>query len=368
MTITPKKRRAQRSLFAPFDFGLLFLIMITMTLGLLILYSASNSSPLQVWHQAVHCFVCLVLILILAYVRLEKLYLVTPYLYVAGMILLLAVLVMGRIHQGAQRWLNLGIIHLQPSECMKIILPLTVAWFVHEQPRPLPFKTLAISLLLTLIPALMIARQPDLGTAVLITCSGLIVILLTGVAWPYILGALSLVSAAMPLAWHLMHGYQKTRILIFLNPERDPLGAGYHIIQSKIAIGSGGLMGKGWLQGTQDHLHFLPTHTTDFIFSVIGEEFGLVGSLAILALLLTIGYKSLRMSLSAGHSFSSLLGATLSFTFVINALINISMVLGLLPVVGVPLPFISYGGSSLLTLGVGFGIIMAIHKQRRLCN
>ena len=267
----------------------------------------------------------------------------------------------------AKCWLDLGFIKFQPSEFLKIVMPMTVAAYMDRHPLPPRLAHVSIALALVLIPTLLIAEQPDLGTAILVAVSGIFVIFLGGINWWLIISAGVLLCAFMPVMWFfLMHDYQRQRVLTFLNPESDPLGTGYHIIQSKIAIGSGGLFGKGWLNGTQSQLDFLPERHTDFIFAVIGEEFGLMGFIVLMVLYLLILYRCLHISLQAQNCFDRLLGGALSLTFFFYVFINIGMVSGILPVVGVPLPLVSYGGTAMITLCAGFGVLMSIHTHRRL--
>jgi rod shape determining protein RodA len=272
----------------------------------------------------------------------------------------------GEEGKGAQRWLNLGVVRFQPSELMKIAVPLLVAAYIAERPLPPTFSRLTVCFLMVVIPALLIAKQPDLGTALLIASSGLIVIFLSGISWKLIISFLLAAASALPVLWYTMHDYQRQRVLTFLNPESDPLGSGYHIIQSKIAIGSGGLSGRGWLEGTQSQLAFLPERSTDFIFSVIAEEFGLVGVGLLLLLYLAIAGRGLYIASQAQSSFARLLAGSISLTFLVYVFVNVGMVTGLLPVVGVPLPLVSYGGTSMVTLLAGFGILMSIHTHRRM--
>jgi rod shape determining protein RodA len=260
----------------------------------------------------------------------------------------------------------LGVVRFQPSELMKIAVPLLVAAYLAERPLPPTLSRLTVCFLMVVIPALLIAKQPDLGTALLIASSGLIVIFLSGISWTLIISFLLAAASALPVLWYVMHDYQRQRVLTFLNPESDPLGSGYHIIQSKIAIGSGGLFGRGWLDGTQSQLAFLPERSTDFIFSVIAEEFGLVGVGLLLLLYLAIAGRGLYIASQAQSSFARLLAGSISLTFLVYVFVNVGMVTGLLPVVGVPLPLVSYGGTSMVTLLAGFGILMSIHTHRRM--
>ena len=334
-------------------------------IGLLILYSATNQNMAMIESQAMHIIFGFVLLLIFAQIPPRTYKTWAPWLFWSGVFLLLAVLVIGHVDQGARRWIVLGPIRFQPSEFMKIIVPMAIAWFFSRYRIPPSLKTLLIGSIMLMIPFLLTAKQPDLGTALLIGAAGVSVIILAGISWWIIIGILAAITTSMPILWHFMHAYQKNRVLIFLNPERAPRGDGYHIIQSKIAIGSGGLFGKGWLHGTQSHLSFLPEHTTEFIFALSAEELGLIGCSIILLIYLAIFARGLYISTHAQESFTRLLGGSLSFMFILSAFINVGMVIGILPVVGVPLPLISYGGSSVMTMMASFGIIMSIHTHKK---
>jgi rod shape determining protein RodA len=289
-----------------------------------------------------------------------------PWIYTLGLALLSLVLLSGDIGKGAQRWLDVGV-RFQPSELMKLGLPLMLAWLLHERPLPPSFGAIIAALTLTMVPVALIALQPDLGTAILISLTGAAVLFLAGIGARYIIGAIAAALVAMPALWYLvMHDYQKKRVLTLFDPDSDPLGAGYHIIQSKIAIGSGGLFGKGWLNGSQGQLEFLPERSTDFIFAIIGEEFGLLGALTILLVYLFIVGRGLYIANTAQDTFARLLAGSISLTFFFYAFVNTAMVTGLIPVVGVPLPLISAGGTSMVTLMAGFGILMSIQTHRKL--
>ena len=280
--------------------------------------------------------------------------------------MLIAVLVFSEVGKGAQRWLDLGVIRFQPSEMVKLAVPLMIAWYLAEKRLPPTWQRLGVAALMIIVPVLLIAKQPDLGTSLLVASAGIFVLFLAGISWRLI-GALMVTGAATaPIAWYLMRDYQRQRVLTFLDPEKDPLGAGYHIIQSKIAIGSGGLYGKGWLNGTQSQLDFLPERHTDFIFAVLSEEFGLIGVLLLLGVYLFIIARGLYIATRAQDTFTRLLAGSLTLVFFVYLFVNTGMVTGLLPVVGVPLPLVSYGGTSLVTLMAGFGILMSIHTHRRL--
>ena len=287
-------------------------------------------------------------------------------LFGIGIVLLMAVLIMGQIGKGAQRWLDLGFFRFQPSEMIKITTPMMIAWYLAEHPLPPKPKQLAIAAVLIIIPTLLIAKQPDLGTALLVACSGAGVLFFAGLSWRFILAIIAALVSLTPIIWHFMRDYQRARVHTFLNPEADPLGRGYHIIQSKIAIGSGGIYGKGWLGSTQSELDFLPESSTDFIFAVFAEEFGLFGCLGLLILYLLIIARCLFIASQAQDTYSKLLASSLAFTFFVYVFVNIGMVIGILPVVGVPLPLISYGGTSIVTLLAGFGILMSIHTHKKL--
>lgn len=350
------------------DSPLLFGIAALVAMGLFILYSASNKSIYAVAHQLMSFALASSIMLVLAQIPPHKYRILAPWFFIITLILLIAVLGLGAVSKGAQRWLNLGIIRFQPSEMMKIAMPMMLAWYLRDKQLPPDSKTLAISLAILLVPIFMIAKQPDLGTALIIAATGIFVILLTGINWKLIGGSIVAITIGVPLVWHFMHDYQKNRILTFLNPERDPLGSGYHIIQSKIAIGSGGFFGKGWLHGSQTHLQFLPEHSTDFIFAVCGEELGLIGCIVLIGLFTYLVARGLYISNRAQDTFNRLLAGSLILTFFLSFLVNIGMVIGLLPVVGLPLPLVSYGGSSIVTLMAGFGIIMSIHTHRKLLS
>ena len=348
------------------DALLLFLLLVLLAAGLMILYSAADQNMSLIVRQLVRVGTAFLVLILLANIHPDRLRDLAYWAYGVGLLLLILVLMVGDEGKGAQRWLNLGIVRFQPSELMKLAVPLLVAAYIAERPLPPSFLRIAVCLAMIFIPSLLISKQPDLGTALLIVISGLLVIFLSGVSWKFIISFLISVASALPVLWYVMHDYQKQRVLTFLNPESDPLGAGYHIIQSKIAIGSGGLSGRGWLEGTQSNLAFLPERSTDFIFSVIGEEFGLIGVGMLLFLYLAIASRGLYIASQAQSSFARLLAGSISLTFLVGVIVNVGMVTGLLPVVGVPLPLISYGGTSMVTLLASFGILMSIHTHRRM--
>jgi len=350
------------------DWPLLVGLILLSAVGLAILYSASGLDSELVLRQMFRLGIAFGIMFILAQIPSHHLVLWAPWIYGLGLLLLLAVLLVGDEGKGAQRWLDMGIFRFQPSEIMKLSVPIMLAWYLAENPLPPTRKYLAYALLLVIVPTGLIAKEPDLGTALLIAASGIFVLLFSGISWKYVFGFLLLVSACTPLLWYKLHDYQRMRVLTFLNPENDPLGSGYHIIQSKIAIGSGGVYGKGWLNGSQAHLEFLPERTTDFIFAVISEEFGFIGIIVLLMLYLFIIVRCLYISTQAQDTFARLLSGSITLTFFVYMFVNICMVSGLLPVVGLPLPLISYGGTSMVTLMASFGILMSIHTHRRLLS
>ena len=350
------------------DAVLLLGILILLAAGLVILYSAADQSSALIIRQLIRMATAFTVLFVLANIHPDRMRDSAYWLYGGGLILLVAVLVFGHEGKGAQRWLDLGFFRFQPSELMKLAVPLLVASYLAERPLPPTSGRLLVSLAMIIVPSILIAKQPDLGTALLIASSGLIVVFLSGIRWRIILGFIGLSTAALPVLWYVMHDYQRQRVLTFLNPESDPLGSGYHIIQSKIAIGSGGLFGRGWLDGTQSHLAFLPERTTDFIFAVISEEFGLVGVAILLVFYLLVAGRGIYIASKAQTSFARLLAGSISLTFLVYVFVNVGMVTGLLPVVGVPLPMISYGGTSMVTLLAGFGILMSIHTHRRMMS
>lgn len=349
--------------------GLLMLgLLALLTVSMVVLYSSGGEDLGLSIRQAVRMSIAFIVLFIAAQIHPDRLRDLAYWMYGFGLLLLIAVLLFGDIGKGAQRWLDLGFMRFQPSEIMKIAVPLLVAAYLSERPLPPSFLRVITALVIIAIPTVLIAKQPDLGTAMLIASAGLVVIFLAGISWKLILSFVAILAAAAPLLWFNMHSYQQRRVLTFLNPENDPLGAGYHIIQSKIAIGSGGLNGRGWLQGTQSHLEFLPERSTDFIFAVIGEEFGLIGVVLLIMLYLLITARGLFIASQAQTSFGSLLSGSIAITFLVYVFVNIGMVTGLLPVVGVPLPLVSYGGTSMVTLLAGFGILMSIHTHRRMMS
>lgn len=349
------------------DPWLLLLLLVLGAVAGFVLYSASGRSLSMVYRQGAAFAVGLAVMLVIAQFQPRFMQRWVPLAYLAGVLLLVAVLVVGVQAKGAQRWLSIpGVIRFQPSELMKLAMPMMLAWYLGRHTLRPTLAQVVVSMLIIAVPVFLVLKQPDLGTSLLIATSGFFVLLLAGLRWRYIIGAaILLVPAAVAMWLFVLHNYQKQRVLSFLNPESDPLGAGWNIIQSKAAIGSGGVYGKGWLQGTQSHLDFLPEGHTDFIIAVLGEEFGLVGICLLLVVYLLIIARGLYIALQAQDSFCKLLAGSITLTFFVYVFVNIGMVSGLLPVVGVPLPLISYGGTSLVTLLVGFGILMSIHTHRK---
>jgi rod shape determining protein RodA len=344
--------------------GVLALIV---AIGILVVYSASGQNLKMVEHHLGNIAIAVTAMLVLAkFATPQYLRIFSPVAYVIGVVLLIVVDVTGHIGKGAQRWLDVGFMRFQPSEIMKLAVPMVCAWYMHERPLPLAFKDLLVMGVLIAIPAAMIVKQPDLGTALLIAASGLIVMLLAGLQISLILISIPLLGTAAWAGWHFIHDYQKQRILTFINPETDRLGTGYHIIQSQIAIGSGGVFGKGYMNGSQAQLEFLPERSTDFIFAVIGEEWGLLGQLLVLALYGFVIGRALYLAMQGQDTFARLTGGAVALSFFVYVFINSGMVSGILPVVGVPLPLISYGGTSMVTLLAGFGILMSLHSHRKL--
>ena len=347
------------------DIPLLLGLLSVSALSFVILYSAGGRDTELLVRHGQRLILGFVVLLVLAQIPLYQLQRWSPWVFGVGLMLLAAVLAFGDSSKGAQRWLDFKLFRFQPAEIMKLAAPMMVAWYLKDRPLPPAPWQIMLAGLLVLVPVLLIAKQPDLGTALLVACAGVFVLLWAGISWR-LAGVFGLTMAVMgPIFWYLMRDYQRQRIITFLHPENDPLGAGYHIIQSTIAIGSGGIYGKGWLNGTQSYLDFLPERTTDFIFAVYGEEFGLIGILLLLALYLFIVLRGVYIAMRAQDVYARLLAASLSLTFFVYVFVNVGMVIGLMPVVGVPLPLISYGGTSLVTLMAGFGILMSIHTHRK---
>jgi rod shape determining protein RodA len=334
--------------------------------GMFVLWSAAGDNTALWFNQLVRLGIGFAVMIALAQVPDHVFRMLSPAGYAAGVALLVVVAVAGDVGKGAQRWLDLGVVRFQPSEILKLAVPMMCAWYLHQRPLPPAPRDVAVVLAIVLVPVLLIAEQPDLGTALLVAAAGLIVLVMGGLSWAFIAGGVALMGAAVPLVWHFLHDYQRQRVLTLLDPQSDALGAGYHIIQSQIAIGSGGVFGKGWTNGTQAQLEFLPERSTDFIFAVIGEELGLLGLVALLAGYLFIIGRGLFMATQCRDAFARLVAGSIALTFFVYAFVNAGMVTGLLPVVGVPLPLVSYGGTSFVTLMAGFGILMSLHSSRKL--
>ena len=345
------------------DIPLLVSLLLLMGFGLLVLYSASGENIQTVLRQGARIAVGLGAMFVLSQVPPHILRIWTPWLYAFGVVLLLATWFIGT-GRSTDRWLDLGLFRFQPSEVMKLAVPMMMAWYLHPRQLPPSARSVLMSFAILALPALLIARQPDLGTALMVAVSGAFALFLSGLQWRVIFGLAGLGALAAPALWFVMHDYQRQRVLTFLDPESDPLGSGWNIIQSKIAVGSGGLLGKGWLHGTQSRLEFIPERHTDFILAVLSEEFGLLGVMLLFALYLFIAGRGLYLAGTARSTYARLLAGSLSLTFFVYLLVNAGMVSGLLPVVGVPLPLISYGGTSIVTLLAGFGIMMSVYGHR----
>jgi rod shape determining protein RodA len=357
--------KAQKSIFyrLHIDPWLLLGIFCLMALSLITLYSVS---PDWVLPQIIRLGIAISVMIVLAQIPPEVYQRWTPAIFIICVLLLVAVLVFGHTGKGAQRWLDLGFTRFQPSEVMKLIMPFAVAYYISQYTLPIKLSNAFMALIIVIVPTLLIAKQPDLGTSILVASSGVFALFLSGISWIYIGIALSAILAFVPVLWfYLMHDYQRNRVITLFNPEADPLGAGYHIIQSKIAIGSGGVWGKGWQQGTQSQLEFLPERHTDFIFSVFSEEFGFIGVLLLVSIYLFIIGRGLWIANKAQDVFTKLVAGSITLTFFVYIFVNIGMVSGLLPVVGVPLPLISYGGTSIVTLLAGFGVLMSFNTHKR---
>ncbi|MBS4097880.1 MAG: rod shape-determining protein RodA [Sulfuricella sp.] len=348
------------------DVPLLLALVPLLLSGLTVLYSASGQDPAMVVKQAINMTVALGVMWAVANVPPQHLARLALPIYVFGLLLLVGVALFGEVSHGARRWLHIGVTRIQPSELMKIAIPLMLAWFLERREKTLNFKDFATAAGLLLVPLGLIIKQPDLGTAILILASGFYVLFLAGLSWRVMLAMLLTGAASAPVLWSLLHDYQRQRILTLLDPTTDPLGAGYHIIQSTIALGSGGVFGKGWFKGSQAHLDFLPERTTDFIFAVYGEEFGLFGNLLLVLFYLLVIARGMMIALNAPTLFTRLLAGSITLTFFTYAFVNMGMVSGILPVVGVPLPLVSYGGTSVVTLLLGFGMLMSINTHKKL--
>lgn len=352
--------------FAHLDFALLSVIILVALIGLVVLYSAVGSQFEPLLRQSIRLAFGLGVLLCITQIPADTLRLWSPWFYGLSVLLLIWVLLIGDSSGGAQRWLDVGMVRFQPSEIAKLAVPMVLAWFFADKQLPADGLCLSIALAAVILPVILIGMQPDLGTAVLVASTGIFILFFAGIRWKSILGLLLIGLASTPVLWHFMHDYQRQRILTLLHPENDPQGTGYHIIQSKIALGSGGLFGKGWLNGTQSQLDFIPERSTDFIFAVFGEEFGYLGVLALCIAYSFIVLRGLMIAARAQDTYSRLLAGGLSMAFFSYFFVNMGMVSGMLPVVGVPLPLISYGGTSMVTLMAAFGILMSIRSHRRL--
>jgi len=347
--------------------GVLVALLLTVILfGLFVLYSATGENWSQWLGQVKNIALACLAFMALAQIPPRWIRQVTPFIYAAGILLLLIVAIHGSVGKGAQRWLDLKVFRFQPSEIMKLAVPMMCAWYVHERPLPPSFKDVMILMLIVIVPSALIAKQPDLGTALLVGSAGMLVVILAGLSVWYMVAGSALFAAVVPLAWHFMRDYQKQRVLTFIDPTQDPLGAGYHSIQSQIAIGSGGLFGKGWTHGSQAQLEFLPERSTDFIFAVIGEELGWLVMALLLIFYFAIIARALFLANTAQNTYARLVCGSIGLTFFVYAFVNTGMVSGILPVVGVPLPLISYGGTAMVTLLASFGILMSLSMHRKL--
>ena len=348
------------------DVPMLLLLLIISAYGLLILYSAVGQQIEPVISQLIKILVGVVAMLVIAQISPVVYMRLAPWVFLIGLVALVSVYFFGVEVKGSRRWLRIpGIVTFQPSEIMKLMLPLILAWYFQDRHLPPKIRHVFWSLMIIVIPVMLIAFQPDLGTSLIIATSGLFVLLLAGVSWRLVFSAIGLGILTAPALWFVLRDYQQQRILTLFDPERDPLGSGWNIIQSKTAIGSGGLFGKGLFEGTQSNLDFLPESQTDFIVAVLGEELGLVGIVALLILYLLLIGRGVMLSVQAQDTFGRLLSGSITFTFFVYVFVNMGMVSGILPVVGVPLPFVSYGGTSILTLFLGFGVLMSVHTHRR---
>lgn len=352
-------------LVAPLDPPLLGVTAFLLAYAFLVLFSATSEFPHRMNNHLINLTAALVVMRVVAGQPPQRLMSLAVPIYVVGLLLLIAVALVGDVSKGARRWLNLGFMRIQPSELMKIAMPMMLAWYFQQREASLGWREYALSALILAVPVGLIARQPDLGTAILVLAAGVYVIFFAGLSWKVIGAMLAAGLGSLPLLWmYVLHGYQKQRVLTLLDPEADPLGKGFHIIQSTIAVGSGGLVGKGWMEGTQSHLEFVPERHTDFILAVLSEEFGLIGNLVLVGAYSLLIIRGLMIAANASTLFSRLLAGSLTLVFFTYAFVNMGMVSGILPVVGVPLPLVSYGGTALVTLCIGLGILMSIQHSR----
>ena len=348
-----------------FDGALSLIVFLILSVGIVTLYSAGMNFPGRVEDQLRNILIAFIVMWVAANVSPQLLLRLAVPVYTVGVTLLIAVALFGIIKKGSRRWLNVGMV-VQPSEIMKIAMPLMLAWYFQKREGMLRWHAFVVAALLLLVPAFLIIRQPDLGTGLLVLAAGFYVIFFAGLSWKILIALVVAGAASLPVVWSVLHDYQRQRVMMLIDPTSDPLGKGFHIIQSTIAIGSGGVAGKGWLMGTQTHLEFIPERTTDFIFSVYSEEFGLIGNLVLLLLYLLLIGRGLMIAANAPTLFTRLLAGAITMMFFTYAFVNMGMVSGILPVVGVPLPFMSYGGTALVTLGLGAGILMSIQRHRKL--
>jgi rod shape determining protein RodA len=358
--------RIKRRVMLHVDPILMLAVGLLLLAGLIVLYSATDGNMSRVMAQVMNITVALTCMWLVANIPLHYLMRTALPMYVLGMVLLIGVALAGEVSHGARRWLNIGVATIQPSELMKIAVPLMMAWYFEKNEATLTLKNYLIATLLLLLPVALIAKQPDLGTAVLISASGFYVLFLAGLSWRIMGGLFVAAAASAPFLWGMLHDYQRHRIMMLLDPSQDALGKGYHTIQGMIAVGSGGILGKGYLNGTQTHLDFLPERATDFIFAVYSEEFGLLGNLILIGLFLFVIGRGFIITANASTYFTRLMAGSITLTFFTYAFVNMGMVSGILPVVGVPLPLVSYGGTSMVTLLLGFGMLMSIHTHKTL--
>lgn len=367
MNLSPKNSwwRQIRSHVAIFDGPLSLIIFLILSVGIVTLYSAGIDFPGRVEDQLRNILVAFVVMWVAASVPPQTLMRFSVPIYTVGVTLLIAVAMFGMVKKGARRWINFGVV-IQPSEIMKIAMPLMLAWYFQKREGMITWRDYLVAGLLLVVPVGLIIRQPDLGTGTLVLAAGFYVIFLAGLSWRVLVGLVVAVLASLPVVWTVLHDYQRQRVMMLIDPTSDPLGKGFHIIQSTIAVGSGGIFGKGWLKGTQSHLEFIPERTTDFIFAVFSEEFGLIGNGILLFLYVLLIARGLMIAANAPTMFTRLLAGSITMIFFTYAFVNMGMVSGILPVVGVPLPFMSYGGTALVTLGLGAGILMSIQRHRKL--
>lgn len=350
---------------AQMDFGLMIVVAVLTLTGFMTLFSAGYSYPWRIADQARNILIALLALVVFANIHPRFLMKMAVPLYTVGVLLLFATLVAGTTIKGATRWLNLGVAQIQPSELMKIALPMMLAWFFHSRQGLVTARDYLVAGAIIAVPVALILKQPDLGTAILVATAGASVVFFAGLPWKWLFAIIGTIAASLPVIWTLMHDYQRQRILTLIDPTTDPLGKGFHTLQALIAIGSGGVFGKGWMEGTQAHLDFIPERTSDFLFAVFSEEFGLVGNTFLLAMYFALVCISMRIAANAANTFSKLLAGAITIIFFTYTFVNMGMVSGILPVVGVPLPFMSYGGTALLTLGTCTGMLMAISANKK---